>query len=253
MDPTNRPTFSTPHSVLPGTHRGELMEGSPFTVRSAGDRRATGHSGMLIAAQEEERSRIARELHDDINQQLALIAIEAQSIELAEIAASPLAKRMHHLWEGVVRVSRDVEHVSHELHSFKLQHLGLASALGGLCREFEDKQRIVVKLDVAGAMPKLSEEIALSLFRVAQESLRNVAKHSGAHTVSVRLSAGQINVSLRIADDGVGFRAHAAVGSIGLGTTSMRERMQLVGGKLVITSRVFLGTIVEAVVPLAPF
>jgi two-component system NarL family sensor kinase len=135
------------------------------------------------------------------------------------------------------------------LHSFKLQHLGLPSALGGLCRQFEDKQRIAVKFEVTIPIPKLRDEIALSLFRVAQESLRNVAKHSGAHTVHVRLSAQQNNIILLIADDGVGFRAYKAEG-FGLGTTSMRERMQLVGGKLLISSKVFRGTTVEAAIPL---
>ena len=251
-DPANR-QIPWPLRLRPAL-TGTVPPATLPSVTSTNERRRVPTiGGMLIAAQEEERSRIARELHDDINQQLALIAMEAQSIEMSSGGDPALAVRMHHLWEEVVRVSHDVENVSHELHSSALQHLGLASALLALGKQFQEKQHIVVKFEISGVIPKLSDKVALSLFRVAQECLRNISKHSGAHTATMRLATGGNNVWLRICDDGVGFRTGPPGADVGLGTTSMRERMRMIGGRLLISSKVFRGTCVAAVAPLAAF
>jgi signal transduction histidine kinase len=205
-------------------------------------------SGKLISAQEDERSRIARELHDDINQQLALIAIQAQCLSVSQAAGMVFRQQAKDLWEKVTLISSDVQALSHRLYSTKLDYLGLQAALGGLCREFTEQQRIAATLHVEGEGRRLDHETSLALFRVAQESLRNVSKHSHATSVHVFFVNEPARLILRVEDDGVGFD-HAGDGN-GIGVLSMRERMQLVHGTLDILSKAGEGTSVQAVVPI---
>jgi len=201
-------------------------------------------SGKLISAQEDERSRIARELHDDINQQLALIAIQAQCLSVSQAAGMVFRQQAKDLWEKVTLISSDVQALSHQLYSTKLDHLGLQAALGGLCREFTEQQHIAATLHVEGEGRRLDHETSLALFRVAQESLRNVSKHSHATSVHVFFVNEPARSILRVEDDGVGFD-HAGGGN-GIGVLSMRERMQLVHGTLDILSKAGEGTSVQS-------
>ncbi len=207
-------------------------------------------SGRLITAQEEERSRIARELHDDINQQLALLAIDLQRIEGSLPGDAHAAHALlHELWKKTNGVSADIQRISHQLHSAKLEHLGLISALRGLCDEFSRQQKIGIEFHAADVPSHLDRRVALSLFRIAQECLRNTGKHSQAKNVRVELAGKNSSVMLRVSDDGMGFDLER-LGRAGLGMVSMQERIRLVGGKLSVTSARSSGTHVEATVPL---
>lgn len=199
---------------------------------------------LLVAAQEQERNRIARELHDDVSQRLALLEIRlTQAKEAAEPSIKP---KLQHISEQVKDLSRVIRELSHGLYPSLLQHLGLVPALKKLSRETCGEMSI--QLDLPRDPKPLSAEIALSLFRVAQEALNNIQKHSRAHSVSIELKEEVHRVVLRIVDDGVGFDANQA-STEGLGLNSMQERMEAIGGTVSITSSHLAGTAIEASAP----
>jgi PAS domain S-box-containing protein len=207
----------------------------------------------LIEAQEEERSRIARELHDDINQRLALLANGLQELEQAmSVNRDPLRKKQfHELWQLTNEIAADTEHMSHQLHPSKLHYLGLAAAVRDLCHEFSRQHKIEVECLVRDLPQDLEENVSLSLFRTVQESLHNVIKHSHGHHAKVELTRQSSLIHLRVSDDGVGFNPEQGRNSHGLGLVSMRERLRSVGGEFSIWSRPSLGTQVEGRVPAA--
>jgi len=209
-------------------------------------------SGKLIRAQESERSRIGRELHDDINQQLALVAIEAQSLSMEKGLRSEFQDKAKALWEKVTAVSSDIETLSHQLHSSKLDYLGLQDALAGLCREFAHNENIPVDFQVEGEALRTDHQVALALFRVAQESLRNIAKHSHASSARVRLMIDSSRTVLEIEDDGLGLVDDKKLGE-GIGMFTMRERLELVDGTFEIWAKAEGGTAVRAIAPTRPF
>jgi PAS domain S-box-containing protein len=207
-------------------------------------------SGRLMQAHEEERARIARELHDDINQRLALLASGIQELEISECRKeTQMGAQLHALWQLTSEIAADIQHLSHELHPSKLHYLGLSAATRGLCQEFSKLHKIEVECIVRDLPSHLDESVSLTLFRTAQESLHNVAKHSHAHHVKVELIGGEHDLRLRVSDDGVGFDPRQANNTQGLGLVSMQERLKLVGGQLSIWSRPSLGTQVEGTVP----
>ena len=207
-------------------------------------------SGRLMQAHEEERARIARDLHDDINQRLALLASGIQELEIsASRNGTQIGAQLHAFWQLTSEIAADVQHLSHELHPSKLHYLGLSAATRGLCQEVSKLHKIEVECIVRDLPSHLDESVSLTLFRTAQESLRNVAKHSHAHHVKVELIGGECDLRLRVSDDGVGFDHKQAKNAQGLGLVSMQERLKLVGGQLSIWSRPSLGTQVEATVP----
>jgi len=209
-------------------------------------------SGRLITAQEEERSRIARELHDDISQQVAMLAIEVQQLEKRFPEDSPEDRQMvQGLWKKTHALSTAIQQLSHQLHSAKLEHLGISAALRGLCDEFSKQYKIEADFQFRQVPPRMAPDISLSLFRVAQESLHNVAKHSHARKVRLELIGTGGKVVLRVSDDGVGFDPDARENRTGLGMTSMNERIRIVGGTLSVVSNPSLGTQVEAAIPLS--
>ncbi len=208
-------------------------------------------SGRLIRAQEEERCRIARELHDDINQQLALLEIEIQGMEEAlPETATPLRARLREIWRKAHETSQDVQRICHQLHSSKLQYLGLAAALKGLLQEFTRQYQVGGEIQLRDIPARVDSEVSLTLFRVAQEALRNAGKHSAARNIRIELIGETGGLLLRISDDGGGFNPSANP-RCGLGMISMEERLRLVHGTLSICSRVGLGTQIEARVPLS--
>jgi PAS domain S-box-containing protein len=207
-------------------------------------------NGRLIRAQEEERARIAGELHDDINQRLALLANGFQELEGSQAAPETFqwTKQVRDLKQLTIEIAADLQHLSHRLHPSKLYYLGLAPAVRDLCKEFSKQHKIEVECTVRDLPRQLDENISLSLFRTAQESLHNAAKHSRARHIKVELAGGSGVVRLRIEDDGIGFDPEH-VGDSGLGLFSMRERLRLAGGEFSISSRPLLGTQVEGTVP----
>jgi PAS domain S-box-containing protein len=208
-------------------------------------------SGRLLRAGEEERTRIARELHDDINQRLALLANGLQEAEQAASGNkdSPRKQGLHALWQLTSEIATDIQHMSHQLHPSKLHYLGLATTVRQLCNEFAQQHKMEIECIANGLPENLDENVSLNLFRTVQESLRNVAKHSQARHVKVELTCQSGMVYLRVSDDGVGFNPEHAQVHPGLGLVSMRERLRSVGGEFSIWSKPSLGTLVEGKVP----
>lgn len=208
----------------------------------------------LIRAQEEERARIARELHDDINQRLALLANGLDRLwrEKREDKKSELTMEICDLWQLTNDIAADIQNLSHRLHPSKLHYLGLSAAVRDLCREFSRQHDIDVDCNVLNLPRDLDENISLCLFRTFQEALRNIAKHSHAHHVKVELTHQYSTIRLRVSDDGVGFIVNNSANGKGLGLVSMRERLKSAGGHFVIWSRPLLGTQVEGTIPAAP-
>ena len=207
--------------------------------------------GRLIKAGEEERARIARELHDDINQRLALLANGLQEVEQAAADQDDqLREPLRVLGQLTGEIATDIQRMSHHLHPSKLHYLGLGAAVRELCLEFSKQHKIEVECIVNRLPSDLDETTSLNLFRTVQESLHNVAKHSHAHHVKVEVSCDSDLVRLRVSDDGVGFASERAPNHAGLGLVSMQERLRSVGGELSIWSKPSLGTLVEGTVPI---
>lgn len=207
-------------------------------------------SGRLLQAGETERAKIARELHDDINQRLVLLANRIQESESA--STDPVQKKeLSEIWRLTNEVATDIQHMSHQLHPSKLRYLGLAATIRDLCREFSKQYKIAVDCVLQDLPQELDQGVSLSLFRVVQESLRNVAKHSHAHHAAVRVTYRAGLIQLFISDDGVGFDPSGTHSTHGLGLISMRERLRSVGGDFSIWSKPFLGTQVSGEVPAA--
>jgi|SRR5581483_208956 len=203
-------------------------------------------AGRLVSAHEEERRRIARDLHDDINQRLALLAIQIDELIIDKPDAAVLDASLHDLSRHIGEISRAVHDLSHELHSSALEALGLRAALRTLAAESSRKGLHVYFADEGGS-GELSPDAALCLFRIVQEALTNVAKHAGVADATLRLFADRRHVGVRVEDHGCGFDPHGH--SEGLGLLSMRERLLPFGGQLEIGARVGGGTVVEARVP----
>ena len=204
-------------------------------------------SGRLIRAGEEERARIGRELHDDINQRLALLANGLQ--EAATNKHPSQKEKLEKLWHLTNEIASDVQHMSHQLHPSKLHYLGLATTVRQLCNEFAQQHKIEVECKVKDLPENLDETVSLNLFRTVQESLRNVVKHSHARHVKVELDCNESVVHLLLSDDGVGFNSEDEQLHHGLGLVSMRERLRSLGGEFTIWSKPSLGTQVEGRVP----
>ena len=211
-------------------------------------------AGRLIHAQEEERSRIGRELHDHVSQRLALLAIKLDQCHQKAVAAfgASLSPTFDDLRQETSQITEDVHRLSHRLHSSMLDHLGLVPALHRLVAEFSDRHQIAIDLTHATPLPPVSPDVALCLFRIAEEALNNVAKHSQATSVRVHVGAMPDLVGVTIEDAGVGFDATKLDHEAGLGLVSMRERLRLVHGTIQIESAPSKGTRVVAWAPTAP-
>jgi signal transduction histidine kinase len=200
----------------------------------------------LIDAQEQERARIGRELHDDINQRLALLAIE-----LGQLQEHPVdvASRVQQIRQRIDEISRDVQSLSHDLHPSKLEYLGVVAGMRSWCNEFAERQGMEIdfETDVSSRIPA---EVGVCLFRVLQEALHNAAKHSGVKHIGVRLAERSYAVHLMVSDSGTGFDLEPAMLGKGLGLTSMRERVRLVNGTITIESKPMGGTTIHVRVPL---
>ena len=210
-------------------------------------------SGRLIRAQEDERSRLARELHDDFSQRLAVLAIDLERTA-SIISESPVEarRRIYELWNRVSEIGADLHSLSHRLHSSTLESLGLVLGVSSFCGDFADRQHIQVDFAHKDVPRTIPPEVELSIFRIVQEGLRNVKRHSGAIRAEVRLEVIANALYLSIADEGVGFDTTKRSIRSGLGIRSMQERLRLLGGRVEIRSRPGQGTTVEVKVPLNP-
>jgi PAS domain S-box-containing protein len=204
----------------------------------------------LIEAHEEERTRIGRELHDDINQRLALLAVELDRRKERLPSSPQLREYVRHTQQRIHEIAKDVQSLSHRLHSSKLDYLGLATAANSFCRELSETSDVNIKFNSAGVPRTIPKEVSLCLFRVLQEALQNAVKHSGVREFIVDLRGTSETVELTVIDRGLGFDEQEAFTRQGLGLISMRERLQLVHGELSVESYRGTGTTIHARAPL---
>lgn len=209
-------------------------------------------SGRLIAGQEAERTRIARDLHDDFSQRLALLGIGLGRLWKKRPDSEDEERIViRELWDRTKEIASDVHRLSHQLYSSKLEHVGLGPALNGLCAEISEKYGIQAEFKEEGISSGIPKDVALCLFRVAQEALSNVVKYSQVQRAEVELSREANKIRLRVVDFGLGFDAALESDNAGIGLVSMRERLRLVGGLLSVRSAPMTGTEILADVPLS--
>jgi len=238
-----------PWQNLDGVQGGILIFSEDITHRKNAEEALSGMSRKLIEAHEQERTRIGRDLHDDVVQRLALLSIELEAVQQVPDAASELRTRIEALRDQATEITNDVQLLSHELHSSKLEYLGIVGATKNFCKEFSERQKVEIDFQSHDLPTALPSEVSLSLFRVLQEALRNATKHSGVKRFEVRLWGSMGEIHLTISDLGAGFDTETAMKGTGLGLTSMQERLRLVGGKLSINSQPKGGTTIQARVP----
>ena len=218
-----------------------------ITERKKAEEAMAGISGKLIEAQETERSRIARELHDDINQRLAMVAISLkmakENLPDSDVRTSRI---LDETGEQISELENDVQALSHRLHSSKLEYLGLEGAASGFCRELSEGHNVKIDFHCEDIPEELSSDVSLCLFRVLQEALHNALKYSGVDEFEVSLAGISNGLELRVHDSGAGFDPKRTGNGHGLGLTSMKERMRLVDGEFSIDSKPGHGTTVLA-------
>jgi len=229
-----------------GEFGGALAMMADITERKRAEKALADMSRKLIQAQEQERARIGRELHDDINQRLAMLALEIGRLQdnHPELRSSLQALR-----QQTTEISNDVQALSHELHSSKLEYLGVVAGMKSWCKEFSERQRMEIdfKTEVSSTLPL---EVGLSLFRVIQEALHNAQKHSGVKRIELQLREDSGEIHLVVSDLGRGFDLETAMQGRGLGLTSMGERVRLMNGTISIESKPMCGTTIHVRVPL---
>jgi PAS domain S-box-containing protein len=244
--------YGVPRFESDGTFCGYIGSCVDITERKLSAESLHALSGRLIRAQDEERARIARELHDDFSQSLALQCIDLEQLrkELPELEIDT-QERLAKMLKRAKAMSADIRSLSHELHSSRLDFIGLVPAIRGLCKEIGEKYQIAVRFTERGVPLGIPKDVSLCLFRVTQEALRNVVKHSQAKLAQVELEANANRVSLRIRDEGKGFDPEGTGPSTGIGLVGMTERLRLVRGRLSIRSEPMRGTEILAEVPLS--
>ena len=220
-----------------------------ITERKQAEETARELGGRLLRAQEAERARLARELHDDVTQRLARLAIDAGRVESGQDAPGR-SETMREVRDGLVRLSEDVHSLSYRLHPALLEDLGLADALKAECERFTRSESIPVEVKLGQTPAKIPSDVGLCLFRVMQEALRNVARHARAKAAAVSLRPLDDGLQLAVADAGTGFDLRQQRPRPSLGLASMHERVRLLGGELDIESAPGHGTTVVAWVPL---
>lgn len=238
-----------PENGEPGRMHGFMID---ISERKRAEETLKFLGSRLIAAQEEERKRIARELHDDLNQRMAVLSIELEQLS-QKVGKSPrLVKRLHEMQLQAQEISSDIHRLSYKLHPSKLDHLGLAAAVKSLCDELSHNGKLRVHFHQSQVPADLSKDVTLCLFRIAQETLRNCVKHSGAEFVQVVLTKTDHGVRLSISDNGCGFDTRSELMDKGLGFISMHERLRLVDGDIKIASQPQRGTRIDVLIPLHP-
>jgi len=242
--------IGVPRFNTDGSFNGYIGSCVDVTENKLAEEAISGMSRKLIEAHEEERTRIARELHDDVNQRIALVGIGLGKI-VQDLAESDIEvrRRIQEAQERLTHLGRDVQNLSHRLHSSKLEYLGIVVAARSFCRELSEQHNVDIEFSNADMPEHMPPEIALCLFRVLQEALQNAVKHSGGSRFTVELRGAPDEIRLTVSDTGVGFDRKAAMSDRGLGLISMQERVHLVKGELSIESKPNFGTTIRARVP----
>lgn len=229
-----------------------LIISDDITERKLSEERLRAVSARLIRAQEEERNRIARELHDSLNQKLALLCVDLE--EFSQTHRDNEVSEWLNDWSLKLQdATADLDDLSHQLHPSKLDHLGFIPAIESLCREMSGRRGLRVRFVLQGSpdnFAQLDKEVALCAYRVVQEALGNVIKHSGASTARVSVLRRYDHLVLIVTDAGNGFSVESARLKGRLGLTGMEERVRLANGELTIRSALCRGTQIEARIPL---
>lgn len=200
----------------------------------------------LIDAEERERARIARDLHDDIGQRMALLEVKLERVRTDGSNSSvEVIRAVDELQKETREISTDIQALAHTLHSPKLEYLGLVKTMKSFCKEFGQQQKVEIDFRSDDLPSPIQQDISLALFRVLQEALHNAAKHSGVRHFEVRLWETQGEIHLTVRDLGLGFNPHAAMRGTGLGLLSMQERLKLVKGQFSIDSQPKRGTTIH--------
>jgi len=221
------------------------------TDRKLAEEAVSSVSRRLIAAQEQERAHIARELHDDLGQRMALLQVGIQQLEHSMTrSSSQVRQQLRNLAESSAEVSSSIHDLSHQLHPSRLDILGLVTSIRGFCREFSHRHRLAVLFVHHGIQEEIPKDVSLCLFRIVEEALQNVLKHSGAVDAKVEVSGHSDRIELCISDSGTGFSPESAREETGIGLISMRERLRLVGGILSVESEPSHGTRICVRIPL---
>ena len=241
--------IGAPRFTPDGSFAGYIGSAVDVTEQKAAREALSGLSGRLIEAQERERRRIARELHDDIGQRLALLTVELDQIDNG--VTRNVTQSVRSLVTQSTALARDIQSLSHRLHSSKLEYLGLASAAASFCKETSTQFAVQIIFRNEGIPDGLCPHTALAVFRVLQEAINNALKHSAAGHIAVVLRKSTGGIELEVRDSGIGFDLADARARGGLGLISMEERMKLIGGELQVRSEEGGGTTVWAYAPLA--
>jgi PAS domain S-box-containing protein len=209
-------------------------------------------AGKLLSVQEEERRRLAREMHDDLTQRLAVLAIEAGKLEQQlDSSPEPIRDKLRQMKEQMVKLSADVHSISRQLHPAIIDDLGLVDAIESECTSFSRREGISVRYEPINIPESIPKDIALCIYRIMQESLRNIAKHARVEEAEVLLTGTDDGIRLYVRDNGVGFVPADVHGQRGLGLASMEERVRLIQGRFSIQSQPGQGTAIELWAPIS--
>jgi PAS domain S-box-containing protein len=242
--------YGVPRLDSDGTFRGYIGSCIDITDRKSAEESLRELGGRLIAAQEEERTRIARELHDDISQRLALIEISLEQFGQGAPELSPEAtKQLQQIVDAASDVSSGVHDLSHQLHPSKLDTLGLVAAIKSYCMELAGQHGLDVHFLHHNVPRQLPKDVTLCAYRIVQESLRNAVKHSGSKEVTVEMWGNPTAIDVHVSDSGKGFDVDSPKARAGLGLLSMKERLRPLGGELSINSQPKNGTTIKVHIP----
>jgi PAS domain S-box-containing protein len=244
-------TTGAPRYSPNGLFMGYIGTGTDVTEQKLAQEALSTVSQRLIEAQEEERARISREIHDDINQRLALLSFALGDLEKdASLLTGDVKEKISQISQEVFNLGRELQFLSHRLHPPKLEYLGLDRAAASLCEEVSAQQGVKVRFRSMNVPRDIPPRIALCIYRVLQEALQNALKHSDAKRAGVTLYGDGDRIELTVRDSGIGFDPEDAIKGRGLGLASVNERLKAVGGQLTIVSAPKRGTRIHALVPL---
>ena len=244
-------TAGMPRYNVDGSFVGYIGTAVDITERKLGEEALSTVSQKLIEAHEEESTRIARELHDDVNQRLAVVIMRLGCLKQGPLASSAgIRQEIGAVSQEIADLVADIQVLSHRLHPGRLELLGLEAAAAGFCEEFSNRHGVTIDLHFENIPKALPPEVSLCLYRVLQESLQNVVKHGLSRHAHVSLNGQVDTIDLTVKDSGAGFDPHEAMRGPGLGLTSMKERLKVIGGRLSIHSERGHGTMIQAVAPL---
>jgi PAS domain S-box-containing protein len=239
-----------PRFTRDGLFAGYIGSAIDVTERRLAKEALSSLSRRLMQAHEKERAVVARELHDDIGQRATALAWQLQALVRRLPSETKERALVQTMCDQAIELTKVIPAMSHRLHSAELKSFGIAVASGRLCRELSELSQVQIEFRHDGTPAYLSEDVTICLFRVLQEALINAVKHARVHHIFVSLRGTPNEIELNVIDEGVGFDSTVSNAQPGLGFVSMKERLSLIGGDVVVDSRIGAGTAVRARVPL---